>query len=131
MLGQWEVPERLRVRIRALDYDAATAHGNTWEVPKGLHVRMRAQDLDAAGAHDNNGRCPKGRMCACARAIWTCRSNREPPQPNAEPHSMTVFFAAATERPKLPTRIVWRRFGLAQCSWSEITKCDVNRREAP
>ena len=68
MLGQWEVPERLRVRIRALDYDAATAHGNTWEVPKGLHVRMRAQDLDAAGAHDNNGRCPKGRMCACARA---------------------------------------------------------------
>ena len=132
MLGQWEVPERLRVRIRALDYDAATAHGNTWEVPKGLHVRMRARRICTQLLNTTRAGGPRKAACAHVRA----RELHEPeqpeiPQPNAEPHSMTVFFAAATERPKLPTRIVWRRFGLAQCSWSEITKCDVNRREAP
>ena len=64
MLGQSEVPERLRVRIRALDYDAATAHGNTWEVPKGLHVRMRARRIWTQLVHTTT---MEG-ACACARA---------------------------------------------------------------
>ena len=99
MLGQWEVPERLRVRIRALDYDAAGAHGNKWEVPKGLHVRMRARalsgrswctrptmggaekaacahagalDYDADGAHSNTWEVRKGQHVRMrARTIWT------------------------------------------------------------
>ena len=45
---QEEVPKSLRVRIRALDYNAAGALGNKWEVLKKLHVRMRARCFDAA-----------------------------------------------------------------------------------
>ena len=68
MLGQWEVPERLRVRIRALDYDAATAHGNTWEVPKGLHVRMRARRIWTQLVHTTTMEGAQKAACAHVRA---------------------------------------------------------------
>ena len=38
----------MRVRIRALEYNAAGALGKKLEVPKKPHVRMRARCFDAA-----------------------------------------------------------------------------------
>ena len=58
------------------------------EVPKSLRVRMRALDYDAASAHCNKQgtrkRCPKNRMCARARAISSEKRCKEKAEQSAK-----------------------------------------------
>ena len=84
------------------------------EVPKSPRVRMRALDLDAASAHCNKQetrkRCPKSRSCACARAISSEKRRKEKAEQSAKKAArahVRARFRHGTPQPRKEKK--WRK----------------------
>ena len=84
------------------------------EVPKSLRVRMRALDYDAASAHCNKQgtrkRCPKSRVCARARAISSekrCKEKAEQSAKKAARAHVRARFRHSTPQPRKEKK--WRK----------------------
>ena len=84
------------------------------EVPKSLRVRMRALDYDAASAHCNkqgtSKRCPKSRVCARARAISSekrCKEKAEQSAKKAARAHVRARFRHSTPQPRKEKK--WRK----------------------